>query len=121
MARNVWIELPTHAAIVSSDEIVVKDDGHGMSFNECNDRYLTVGRDRRSDHDEWTEEYKGLASRKVQGRKGIGKLAGFGIANLIDVRSIKDGQVAHFRLDYDQLTRSSNFCRSGRICANSTR
>ncbi len=109
MARNVWIELPTQTAITSSDEIVVKDDGHGMSFNECNARYLTVGRDRRSDHDEWTEEYNGLASRKVQGRKGIGKLAGFGIANLIDVRSIKDGQVAHFRLDYDQLTRSSNF------------
>lgn len=109
MAKNVWIKLPTNAAVTSSDEIVVTDDGHGMSFDECNERYLTVGRDRRVNYNEWTAEYNGLRSRRVQGRKGIGKLAGFGIANLIDVRSIKDGQIAHFRLDYDELTRSSNF------------
>ena len=109
MARNVWIELPTHASITSSDEIVVRDDGHGMSFDECNSLYLSVGRDRRIKHDEWTKEYRGLSSRKVQGRKGIGKLAGFGIANLIDVRTIKSEKIAHFRMDYDELTRSSNF------------
>ncbi len=109
MARNVWIELPTHTSITSSDEIVVRDDGHGMSFDECNSRYLSVGRDRRIKHDEWTKEYRDLSSRKVQGRKGIGKLAGFGIANLIDVRTIKSEKIAHFRMDYDELTRSSNF------------
>ncbi|MDE2999599.1 MAG: ATP-binding protein [Gemmatimonadota bacterium] len=109
MARNVWIELPTHAAIAPSDAIVVRDDGHGMSFDECNSRYLSVGRDRRSHQNEWTRQYNGLESRKVQGRKGIGKLAGFGIADFIDIRTVKDGQIAHFGLDYSDLTRSSNF------------
>ena len=109
MARNVWIELPTNTSLNTDDAIVVRDDGFGMSFEECNSLYLTVGRDRRMNYDEWTREYNGLSSRKVQGRKGIGKLAGFGIANLIDVRTIRDGEIAHFRLDYGKLTKSSNF------------
>ena len=112
MARNVWITLPTGRSIRSNDRIVVADDGHGMSFEECNSHYLSVGRNRRSGQSEWTKEYNGLSARKVQGRKGIGKLAGFGIANLINVRTIRDGEIAHFQLDYDDLTQSSNlvFC-----------
>ena len=109
MARNVWITIPTGHSVTDRDEIEVKDDGHGMSFDECNSRYLLVGSDRRSRHSEWTDEYNGLPSRKVQGRKGIGKLAGFGIARMITVRTVKDGQIAHFALDFDTLTRSSEF------------
>ena len=109
MARNVWITIPTGHSITQSDVIVVKDDGHGMSFEDCNSRYLSVGRDRRAGQFEWTEKYNGLSPRKVQGRKGIGKLAGFGIANLIELRTVKSKQSAHFVLDFDKLTRSSNF------------
>lgn len=109
MARNVWITIPTGHSLTQNDLIEVSDDGHGMSFEDCNSRYLLVGSDRRLRHSEWTDEYNGLPSRKVQGRKGIGKLAGFGIANLITVRSVKNRQVAHFSLDYDVLTRSSEF------------
>ena len=109
MARNVWITIPTGRSIQQTDEIVVKDDGHGMSFEECNSLYLLVGRDRRSRQSEWTDPYNDVSSRKVQGRKGIGKLAGFGIAKRIDVRSIKDEEIAHFALDYDALTKSDNF------------
>ena len=109
MARNVWVSMPTGNSFSQNDLIEVRDDGHGMSFKECNSRYLLVGSDRRSHHSEWTDEYNGLPSRKVQGRKGIGKLAGFGIANLITIRSVKNGQVAHFSLDYDVLTKSSEF------------
>ena len=109
MARNVWITIPTGHSVTARDEIEVKDDGHGMSYDECNSRYLLVGSDRRSRHSEWTDEYNGLSSRKVQGRKGIGKLAGFGIARMITIRTVKDGQIAHFALDFDTLTRSSEF------------
>ena len=87
MARNIWITIPTGRPISQNDEILVKDDGHGMSYEECNSLYLFVGRDRRGQQNGWTKEYNELPSRKVQGRKGIGKLAGFGIANLIAVRS----------------------------------
>lgn len=109
MARNVWITIPTGRAITQNDAIVVRDDGHGMNFDECNSLYLSVGRDRRAHQNEWTNEYNGLGSRKVQGRKGIGKLAGFGIANLIELRTVKNKQVVHFALDFDELTKSPNF------------
>ena len=108
MARNVWIEIPTGHPIQQTDEIVVKDDGHGMNFDDCNSLYLTVGRDRRSGQVGWTKPYNGMSPRKVQGRKGIGKLAGFGIADLIEVRSISEENVQHFAWDYDQLTQNSN-------------
>ncbi len=109
MAKNVWITLPTGRPIQQTDEIIVKDDGHGMSFDECNSLYLSVGRDRRSGESEWTKTYNGLKPRKVQGRKGIGKLAGFGIAERIDIHTVKDKQIAHFALDFTALTKSPNF------------
>ena len=109
MARNVWITIPTGRSIQQTDKIVVKDDGHGMSFEECNSLYLLVGRDRRSSQNGWTKTYNGVSPRKVQGRKGIGKLAGFGITNGIEIRSVKDEEIAHFALDYDALTKSDSF------------
>ena len=109
MAKNVWITIPTGRPIESTDEIIVKDDGHGMSYRESNSLYLTVGRNRRSNSSEWTKYYNGLRPRKVQGRKGIGKLAGFGIANMIDNQTIKGKEVSHFALDYAALTQSENF------------
>lgn len=109
MAKNVWVTIPTGRAIQPTDEIVVRDDGHGMTFDECNSFYLSVGRNRRAGVSEWTTKYNGLKPRKVQGRKGIGKLAGFGIADRIDVRTVRDGQVSHFAQDYNALTNSQSF------------
>lgn len=109
MARNVWIEIPTGRPIASSDEIVVKDDGHGMAFDECNESYLAVGRDRRAGVSEWTKAYRGIRPRKVQGRKGIGKLAGFGIADRLEIRTVKGKQLSHFALDFSALTKSQSF------------
>ena len=37
------------------------------------------------------------------GRKGIGKLAGFGIAEIIEIRSIKNHRVTGFCLDYNKI------------------
>lgn len=109
MAKNVWITMPIGRSIQQTDEITVKDDGHGMSFNECNSLYLSVGMNRRSVGNEWTKPYNGIKPRKVQGRKGIGKLAGFGIADRIGIRSVKGRQVAHFALDFTVLTKSPSF------------
>ncbi|MCB0833544.1 MAG: ATP-binding protein, partial [Bacteroidetes bacterium] len=109
MAKNVWITIPTGRSIQQGDEIVVKDDGHGMTFDQCNSFYLSVGRNRRSNRSEWTDPYNNLKPRKVQGRKGIGKLAGFGIADRIEVRTINKNYVSHFGLDFAALTRSDSF------------
>ena len=77
MARNVWITIPLDRALTSEDKIVVRDDGHGMSADDANSLYLAVGRNRRS-AGEMTKPYNGLQPRRVQGRKGIGKLAAEG-------------------------------------------
>lgn len=54
-------------------EIVVSDNGHGMSFSEINDKFLRIGRNRRNDED--SQESPGR--RKVIGKKGLGKLSFF--------------------------------------------
>ncbi len=109
MARNAWITIPTDRPIQQSDEIVVRDDGHGMTYQECNQLYLSVGRNRRSSVEGWTEPYNNLRPRKLLGRKGIGKLAGFGIADRIEVRTIRNGEVSHFALSYSAITQSDRF------------
>lgn len=109
MARNVWITIPTGRPIQQTDEIVVMDDGHGMSYEECNSLYLAVGLNRRATGSEWTKTYDGIKPRKVQGRKGIGKLAGFGIADRIEIRTVKSKNVSRFALDFNALTQSQSF------------
>lgn len=115
MAKNVWIEIPTGESIKTSDQIIVKDDGHGMSFAECNDNYLAVGRNRRTNRHKLTDAYNGLPPRKVQGRKGIGKLAGFGIANQLDIETVKDKKISCFRMDFEKLTESDEFADTGGV------
>ncbi len=112
MARNVWITIPTGRSLHEDDKVAVTDDGHGMTYDECNDHYLHVGRDRRGRQAGRTEPYNDLEPRRVQGRKGIGKLAAFGIADRIGVRTVKNREIAHFALDYSELTRSTDFADS---------
>ncbi len=38
------------------------------------------------------------------GRKGIGKLAGFGIARIVEVRTVRNRWLTHFRMNYDDMT-----------------
>ena len=79
-------------------EISVRDYGEGMSFDELAARYLTIGYERRKERGERTE-----SGRLVMGRKGIGKLAGFGIAEDIVLRSVKDHWLVQFTLNYTDL------------------
>ncbi len=62
-------------------EIVIVDDGHGMTAEEVNDYYLNVGYNRRVSRSERTPKH----NRRVMGRKGIGKLAPFGICHEVEV------------------------------------
>jgi hypothetical protein len=113
MARNVWITIPLDVPLNdATNQIIVEDDGHGMTYEECNGLYLYVGYERRA-KGEWTQPYNGLKARKVQGRKGIGKLSGFGIANRIEVRTIKNKEISHFAMYYDAITRGQNFVSAG--------
>jgi len=68
-------------------KVVITDDGHGMSVDDINDKYLRVGRNRREGRDAVTPKHR----RPVMGRKGIGKLSLFSIADTIEVQSAKHG------------------------------
>jgi hypothetical protein len=99
-AENVWVTIPFGESWTPDSEIVVVDDGHGMTYEGAQDTYLIVGRRRR------VEEATGDCSaggRKVHGRKGIGKLAAFGTAGILECSTLRDGQLTTFRLDYDEI------------------
>ena len=99
-AENVRIEIDYSNKIVT-----VFDDGAGMNHEELNDNFLKIGRNRRK------AEGTGLSKnkkRKVTGKKGLGKLAVFGIAKTIEVHSIKDGIKNAFSMNYDDLKAEIN-------------
>lgn len=64
-------------------KIVISDDGCGMTTDEINEYYLNVGYNRRTTRSERTIKH----DRRVMGRKGIGKLAPFGICHIVEVIS----------------------------------
>lgn len=73
--------------------IEIVDDGIGMSIDDLNGKYLRVGYRRRDDPD---DEHGKLTAKKrpVMGRKGLGKLSLFSIAEVIEVQSAQDGETA---------------------------
>lgn len=83
---NSWDADATEVNIVIADDcIMISDNGIGMDIEDINNKYLHVGRQRRNADEAITMNY-GCA---VMGRKGIGKLSLFSIANSISVYSIK--------------------------------
>ena len=84
-------------------KIAVIDDGVGMSFDEINSNFLRIGRKRRADDD-------GLSAngiRKVTGRKGLGKLAFFGIGDTIRITTCQNGQCVKFTLSWSELMKTN--------------
>lgn len=82
-------------------KIVVDDDGIGMSFQEINDYFLRIGRNRRKEGQETSPS----GQRKATGKKGLGKLAFFGIGNTIKIETIRknSGEKTTFILDWNEL------------------
>lgn len=77
-ARNVSIN-------IDADTITITDDGHGMTRDDCNKKFLTVGYARRK------EGGMSPGGRVVIGRKGIGKLSLFSIADVIEIHTARKG------------------------------
>jgi hypothetical protein len=96
-ATNVWVTMPFDDWGTDST-IEVADDGHGMNRAQVR-QYLIVGRKRRlADHG------KSEGGRDVHGRKGLGKLAAFGTAGILEVTTRREGEpTIAFRMDYDAI------------------
>ena len=82
-------------------EITVEDDGHGMTVQELEDKFLIVNRNRRKTEGDKSEN--GL--RTVMGRKGLGKLAGFGVAEQVIVRTKRKNEdyATTITMDFNEI------------------
>ncbi len=105
IVANAW---DADASIVTvtidskNNEIIIEDNGFGMSLEDINTKFLEVGYTKRESQFTKTPKYK----RKVMGRKGIGKLSMFSIANRIEITSKKDGKLNAFELDVEAIKKS---------------
>ncbi|MDR3596521.1 TIGR02391 family protein [Clostridium sp.] len=80
-------------------EIIVKDNGDGMTFDEINTKFLRIGRNRREiDGDLPTQK-----GRRTIGKKGLGKLAFFGIAHEIEITTKKGGKENSFLMKWEDI------------------
>ena len=97
-ASHVWVTMPFGSSWTTEGEIIVLDDGQGMTRQQAQEHYLVAGRKRRLIDGGTTN-----GGRLVHGRKGIGKLAAFGTAKILDCYTVHEGQATSFRLDYDDI------------------
>ena len=80
--------------------IQVVDDGYGMSALDIQNKFLVIGRNRRMDDgDEPSPKYERLPT----GKKGLGKLALFGLAKVVTIDSTKELLRNRISLDWDKL------------------
>lgn len=108
-ADNVTIDFTDKDGV---KEIIYKDDGNGMSFEELNDKFLLIGRNRRND----PKERITLKNRPVIGKKGLGKLSVFGICDVIEIESTKDGKKNHFQMKLIDIKSSNGFYNPTLLC-----
>ncbi|MGL5896975.1 MAG: ATP-binding protein [Lactococcus lactis] len=99
----------------SRRSISVLDNGHGMNLEELNSNFLRVARNRRNNGEGLTPK-----GRKLTGKKGLGKLALFGVADRIQVISIKNEIKNGFEMNYKsiQSTSEEDFYHPETICVN---
>ena len=92
LVANAWDADAKSVKITVSEKkrsMVIEDTGHGMNAEAIQEKFLNVGYGRRSKSPGSAKSASG--SRRVMGRKGIGKLAMFALADEIVVSSQAKG------------------------------
>ncbi|MEH3091304.1 MAG: ATP-binding protein [Agrobacterium cavarae] len=84
-----------------AETITIEDDGTGMDRDGVIDRFLTVGFKRRDELGDVT-----ALGRKPMGRKGIGKLSIFSIAQVADIFTTLNGERTAFRMDREVIRKA---------------
>lgn len=90
-ARNVWLD-------INEKHLAVYDDGEGMTRDILSDNYLVIGRKKRTAENVDQRTEKG---RYMMGRKGIGKLSPFGIAQKLSLITISRESKLCYWLEVD--------------------
>ena len=107
-AEVVRIDFKFDSENKSDWTITIQDNGDGMSFDDCQRRYLSVGYNRRETAGPAERTGK---SRPVMGRKGIGKFAGFGIARYIKICTVDKAttELTEFELDLKSIKQGDSY------------
>jgi Histidine kinase-, DNA gyrase B-, and HSP90-like ATPase len=107
LVANAW-DADANEVRITIDEnahsIVIEDDGHGMSAEAIKRKFLNVGYSRRrTKHGNKSDS----GTRNVMGRKGIGKLSMFALAEQIEITSQAAGdEIVAFKVDVPELKQS---------------
>lgn len=83
-------------------KVVVEDNGTGMSFDQVNDYFLRIGRNRRE------EKQESACGRIPTGKKGLGKLALFGIGDNVNIVTCQGKEAVSFTMDWDEINNWEN-------------
>jgi hypothetical protein len=95
-AKNVSVTIDK-----KDETITIEDDGTGMDRDGVIDQFLTVGFKRRDELGDTT-----AGGRKPMGRKGIGKLSIFSIAQKATVYTALGGERTAFRMDREVIRKA---------------
>lgn len=91
---NAWDADTTSVNItLEPDKITIEDDGVGMDLSIINKRFLFVGYNKREN-----EGPRSAKGRLFMGRKGIGKLSMFSIADVVTVHTTRGDERHAFRM-----------------------
>ena len=98
-AKRIWISIKT----TSPYQIMVQDDGIGMTLDEVNNYYLNIGYNRRTQNTLQSELKENGVNRPDMGQKGIGKLAVFALSKQVRLISVKNGNAVGCYMDFDVI------------------
>jgi uncharacterized protein (TIGR02391 family) len=78
-------------------EVIVEDNGTGMTFDQVNNYFLRIGRNRRE------EKQESACGRIPTGKKGLGKLALFGIGDTVNIVTSQGSEKVSFTMDWEEI------------------
>lgn len=98
LANNVYIDTASNNGTPTA--IIVTDDGIGMTSDEIINNWLVIAKVKSGKRSNIENSL-----RKPMGRKGIGKLAPFGVARQVELITFKNGKLNWISLNYQHLTK----------------
>ena len=101
VVANSWDADATEVIVTldkAVDRITIQDTGIGMTKEQVNKRFLLVGYRRRDEQPGPTAR-----GRHPMGRKGIGKLSLFSVANNVRVETIQEGKKSALRMNLSSM------------------
>jgi hypothetical protein len=128
IVSNAWDADATEVDIVfnfdaqkkSDWTITITDNGNGMTKDECQFKFLSVGYNRREK--DGPNARSARKSRPLMGRKGIGKFAGFGIARFIKIDTVSSDTLEQtvFELDQDVIRKGDSYVSTEQLQISAT-